>query len=52
MVQVQRRTSNVRDSLLKEVEEDAASVISTNLLPKEEKRPSLMSLIGLQVGNL
>ncbi|CAJ0594316.1 unnamed protein product [Cylicocyclus nassatus] len=47
--EVQRRTSEVRESLIRETPEDAYSVSSVGV-PVEEHRPSLMSLIGLQRG--
>lgn len=46
--QVQRRTSAVRESLIRETPEDAYSMSSLGV-PTEEHRPTLMSLIGLQV---
>ncbi|CAI4227565.1 unnamed protein product [Auanema sp. JU1783] len=45
--EVQRRTSTVRDTLLRETPDDNISIVSSTI-PKDEKRPSLMSLIGLQ----
>ncbi|WKX89704.1 hypothetical protein Q1695_008947 [Nippostrongylus brasiliensis] len=47
--EVQRRTSAVRESLIKETPEDSFSTTSVGA-PTEEHRPSLMSLIGLQKG--
>ncbi|EYB85862.1 hypothetical protein Y032_0289g1500 [Ancylostoma ceylanicum] len=47
--EVQRRTSAVRESLIRETPEDAFSMSSLGV-PTEEHRPSLMSLIGLQRG--
>ncbi|CAI5438435.1 unnamed protein product [Caenorhabditis angaria] len=44
--EVHRRTSAVREDLIKETPEDSVSLAST--VPKTEHRPSLMSLIGLQ----
>ncbi|KAK6041786.1 hypothetical protein COOONC_20709, partial [Cooperia oncophora] len=45
--EVQRRTSAVRESLIKEEPEDTFSTTSASV-PTEEQQPSLMSLIGLQ----
>ncbi|ETN73274.1 hypothetical protein NECAME_18418, partial [Necator americanus] len=45
--EVQRRTSAVRETLIKETPEDSFSMSSAGV-PTEEHRPSLMSLIGLQ----
>ncbi|KAK6730460.1 hypothetical protein RB195_007122 [Necator americanus] len=47
--EVQRRTSAVRETLIKETPEDSFSMSSAGV-PTEEHRPSLMSLIGLQGG--
>ncbi|KHJ95788.1 transporter, cation channel family protein [Oesophagostomum dentatum] len=46
--EVQRRTSEVRESLIRESPDDTFSM-STVGGPTEEHRPSLMSLIGLQM---
>ncbi|XGW21565.1 hypothetical protein V3C99_004486 [Haemonchus contortus] len=45
--EVQRRTSAVRESLIREIPEDSISATSMSA-PTEEQQPSLMSLIGLQ----
>uniref|UniRef100_A0A1I7XGI0 Uncharacterized protein n=1 Tax=Heterorhabditis bacteriophora TaxID=37862 RepID=A0A1I7XGI0_HETBA len=48
--EVARRTSTVRESLLRESPDDTISTVSVG--PQtEEQRPSLMSLIGLQKGS-
>ncbi|EFP12365.1 hypothetical protein CRE_29582 [Caenorhabditis remanei] len=46
--EVHRRTSAVREDLIRETPEDTVSVAS-NIPKQSEHRPSLMSLIGLQV---
>ncbi|KAK5969190.1 hypothetical protein GCK32_013806 [Trichostrongylus colubriformis] len=45
--EVQRRTSAVRESLIREIPEDSFSTTSMTAT-SEEQQPSLMSLIGLQ----
>uniref|UniRef100_A0A158P9D0 Ion_trans domain-containing protein n=2 Tax=Strongyloidea TaxID=27829 RepID=A0A158P9D0_ANGCA len=45
--EVQRRTSEVRETLLRETPEDSLSSTSM-VVPTDQHRPSLMSLIGLQ----
>ncbi|CAD6200168.1 unnamed protein product [Caenorhabditis auriculariae] len=46
--EVHRRTSAVRQDLMRESPEDTESLASANTVKQEVHRPSLMSLIGLQ----